>query len=583
MLQFMKGRYAIVICIAIALLLNFLLSFIKFNIDLTADKRYTLTKPTVQLLTGLHTPVHIKIFLAGDLPLKYKKLQEDCADLLNEFAYETKNNLVYEFVDLNSLKLDDSSRFYLYDSLSRLGIPFEQKSAVVSKNDKNIFLFPGALISVEGKQPVAIDLRSSKVIFKPFNIIDDEPQIDERATTNAASALLEYKFANAIEKLTRTIIPTVAYCVGNGEPIDLSVNDLGESLRFDYNLRIVDLKKSYPNPQQVNLLLIVRPTETFTNEEKIKIDQYLMHGGKIFWAIDKLYASMDSLMRAQSDFVAYDRGLDLDDILFKYGIRINGDLVQDLDCAKIPLVVGYNPDNTPIIQKLPWPYDPFLYGNDHNPISNNLDRIVGIFPSSLDTVKNDAIHKTILLCTDTNSRSLSSPAMVSLNSVRTEADFKTFNNSYIPISILLEGYFHSLYALSLTPTEKLDFQANSGMSFLNKSESPTQQIVTSNAQLFLNVVSQTTGPLPMGTLLLDNYRFANRDFLLNAVDYLTSSTHLFIARNRTIKLRALNKNKINLERSFWEFITIVSPLLFFIVMATLMYIIRKERFGKKMG
>ncbi len=422
-------------------------SLFHYRIDLTAEKRFTLSNSTKTLLKEIDSTVTIQVFLTGDLPADYKKLAIATKDILREFNDLSGHQLhvIYEKPGEN---LSDSSRLQLYDSLARMGVIFERSEDVSNSSEKhtNQLIIPSALVHYKNQPPFAIDLRSSRTVFKNYNVVNDVPQEDKEATRNAAEALLEYKFANAIEKLTRKYVPSIAFMVGNGQPIDNKVNDLGESLRNDYRLGVFDLKQGYPDANEIDALLIVKPTEPFTETDKLKIDQYVMHGGKVIWFIDKLYAELDSLMRSQADFIAFDRGLDLDDILFKYGVRINSDLLQDLDCSKIPIVIGYNPDNSPRIQRIPWPYYPFLSSGNNNPISKNLDRVLPLFPSSIDTVKAEGIRKTILLASDTNSRVLSSPALVTLNSVQTDADFASFNKSHIPVAVLLEGKFSSLYA-----------------------------------------------------------------------------------------------------------------------------------------
>ena len=374
-------------------------------------------------------------------------------------------------------------------------------------------------------------------------------------------------------------MPVVAYLVGNGEAPAPKVNDLLQSLRNEYRLGIFDLKQSYPNPDQINALLIVKPTLPFTEEDKLKLDQYVMHGGKVIWFVDKLYAEIDSLMRSQSDFVALDRNLNLDDILFKYGARINGDLLQDLDCSKIPIVTGYNPDNSPKMQRIPWPYYPFLSSVNSNPITKNLDRVLPIFPSTIDTVAANGITKTILLASDTNSRVLTSPAIVSLNSVKDNADFQSFSKSYLPVAVLLEGKFNSLYANRLTVQVQDSVAKALGKPFAAVADTSTKQIVVSDADIVTNTVSATTGPIAMGMLPFENYRFANREFLLNSVDYLVSNNSIFESRNKDFTLRLLDKKKVETLRTYWQFINIGLPILLVLLFGGVFQWRRKNKYA----
>jgi gliding-associated putative ABC transporter substrate-binding component GldG len=440
-------------------------------------------------------------------------------------------------------------------------------------------IVPAAIVRYGNRAPVVVDLRSSKKIFSSYNVIEAvEPKEDKEATRNAAEALLEYKFAAAIDKATKVSYPTVAYLVGNGEPTDLTVSDLAETLRNDYNLGIFDLKAGYPSAANIDLLLIVKPTIPFTEEDQLKIDQYVLNGGKVIWFVDKLHAELDSLMRTQAGYTAYDRGLNIDPLLFKYGVRINGDLVQDLNCAKLPIVVGKNPDGSPTMQRIPWPYYPFLTTPSDNPITKNMDRVLPIFPSSIDTVKAPGIKKTILLATDTSSRSIASPAMVSLNSVQSEADLYTFTKSHIPVAVLLEGQFSSLFANNLATTVMDSVQRFTGLPFLRKGVKETKQIVVSDADIVTNAVTKTTGPLPMGELPFEAFQFANKTFLLNAIDYLVNDNGLFESRNKVVVLRLLDKQKVADQKTIWQMVTIAGPILLLLLIGLLVSFWRKKKY-----
>lgn len=577
--KILKRKYWWLFVLMLLFALTFVTSRLRYKLDLTAEKRFMITQPSKELLSNINEPIEVQVFLTGDLPPDYKKLSIATQDLLEQYRDLSNNNIHYSFVKPGE-DLTDTLKYSLYDSLARLGVVFENNQNFSGKDQKQSqqLIIPSALVIVPGKRPIAVDLRSSRTVFKNFNVINDNPEPDKGATLNAAEALLEYKFSNAINKLTRKSVPTIAYLVGNGEPIDLTVNDLGENLRNDYKLGVFDLKNNYPNPDQINALLIVKPTKTFSDTDKLKLDQYVMHGGKIIWFVDKLYADLDSLMSTKKDFVAYDRNLQLDDILFKYGVRINTNLLQDLNCAKLPIVVGYNPDNSPRMQRMPWPYYPFLSSTNNNPISNNLDRVLSIFPSTIDTVAAEGIQKTVLLASDTNSRVLASPAMVSLNSWQDDPDFRTFNKAHLPVAVLLEGKFKSLYANRLTQPDLDSVQANLGKPFLSQAEKNGQQIVVSNAGIVTNGVMQTTGPLPMGELPFDQYRFANRDFLMNSVDFLTSTNHLFVARNKDFILRLLDKQKVEEQKSMWQFVNIALPIVLILAFGFIFQYIRKKKY-----
>jgi gliding-associated putative ABC transporter substrate-binding component GldG len=555
--------------------------FVSLRFDLTQDKRFTLSHSTLELLEQVDSTITVEVLLTGDLPADYKKLSIAVKDILDEFNEHAHHLIKVEFKQPAKELNDDSLKIKLYDSLARMGVPFEKIASEESaEKTTSQIIIPAAIIRYQKNQmPIVVDLRSSKKIYQQFNVINDEPKEDIEATRNAAEALLENKLIVAIDKLTRKTVPTIAYTVGNGEPAGLSVNDLGESLRNDYRLGVFDLKQAYPDPSIIHTLLIVKPTQAFSEEDQLKLDQYVMNGGNIIWFIDKLYAELDSLKRAEGQYTAFDRNLGLDELLFKYGVRINPDLLQDLNCSKIPLVVGKNPDGSVRMQRLPWPYYPFLSARTPNPISQNIDRVLPIFPSSIDTVMAKGIQKTILLASDTNSRRISSPAIVSLASVQSEEDLYSFNKSFVPVAVLLEGKFSSLFANRLPQTVLDSIKRSTGKDFLPSAIKAGKQIVVADADIVTNQMSNTTGPMTMGMIPMENYRFANREFLLNSVDYLSSDKQLFESRNKTTVLRLLDKEKLKKNKGFWQMLNVALPVLLVMLVGFLFQTWRKKQYS----
>ena len=578
--MFQKYSNIIVGCLLVAIIYASN-TWLHGSLDLTAEKRYSLSDATKKLLDKkLDSAITIEVFLAGNLPSDYKKLNIATSEILETFISYASGPIQISFIEPGSNMVNEEAKVKYFDSLAALGVVFE-RTAITEGIEKSTsqLIVPSALVRYGNRKPVAVDLRSSKKIFSNYNVIEAvEPKEDKEATRNAAEALLEYKFAAAIDKVTKVNYPTVAYLVGNGEPTDLTVSDLAETLRNDYNLGIFDLKSGYPNASDIDLLLIVKPTTPFTDEDQLKIDQYILNGGKVIWFVDKLHAELDSLMRTQAGYTAYDRGLNIDPLLFKYGVRINGDLVQDLNCAKLPIVVGKNPDGSPTMQRIPWPYYPFLTTPSDNPITKNMDRVLPIFPSSIDTVKAPGIKKTILLATDTSSRSIASPAMVSLNSVQSEADLYTFTKSHIPVAVLLEGKFSSLFANSIGTTVIDSVRQFTGLPFLKKGIKETKQIVVSDADIVTNAVTKTTGPLPMGELPFEAFQFANKTFLLNAIDYLVNDNGLFESRNKVVVLRLLDKQKVADQKTFWQLVTTAGPILILLLIGIFVAFWRKKKY-----
>lgn len=556
-----KGKSVSIIGLIAILVLNFVSIWTPWQLDLTKDKRYTLSSSSKEIIQNVQLPLKLHLYLGGDLPARYKKMELACKAILEKVVQNNPGQITWMQEVPNQI-FKDTALYQFYDSLTQQGLPIERVQSSDSKQDQRIdqLLIPGILVEVEGKSPIAIDLRSSKKYYKPYNIVKDIPEEDLEATANAAEALLEFKITQAIYLLSRTEIPTIGYLIGNGEPVDLSVNDIGQSIRHQYHVAVFDLKKGFPTAERLKTVLIVKPTIPFSDLDKLKIDQYIMSGGNVIWAIDKLHAEYDSLQKTEGSYIAYDRGLNLDDLLFKYGVRINNNLVQDLNCAKLPVVVGKGSDGSPMIKRVPWPYYPFLYGNNQNAIVKNMDRVLSQFPSSIDTIKVAGIQKTILLTTDTNSRVLSSPNLISLNSGQEQGAFASFNKHQIAVSVLLEGRFNSLFKNRISAALNDSIVKYTGKGFLPVGIKPGKQIIISDANLITNSVDKTNGPLPMGMIPFEDYQFANNIFFTNCISYLNEPIDLLESRNKTLILRQLNKDKIEEYRLFWQLVLIIAPL-----------------------
>ena len=553
--------------IVLFIAITYLISLAHYRLDLTKEKRYSLSNSTKTLLKNLDGKVEVEVFLTGDLSAGFKKLSIASEELLNEFKEYGTTNFQYRFTRPGA-GLADSLRYKIYDSLSQLGVkPFNNQ--VTSKQGAETterWIFPAAIVRYNDSMQIPIDLMSGK------------SGADEETTLNHSEALLEFKFADAINKLTRKQVPVVAYAAGNGEPLNPTVRDLFETMRTNYRFGVIDVNIGRLDADTIAALMIVKPSKPFTEIEKLKIDQYIMHGGNVIWFIDKLYAEMDSLLRVQTEFIAFDKNLNLDDQLFKYGIRINNDLLQDLKSAKQPLVVGQL-GGQPQIERLPFPYYPLVSSPSTNPIAKNLDDVITIFPSSIDTVKSPGIQKTVLLASDTNSRVISSPAMVSLQSVKTEDDLRTFTRSYVPVAVLLEGKFTSLYANRFTDDLRDSLQLFSAQPFIPAAIKPAKQIIISDADVVTNVVTQSQGPLPMGMQQYENYQFANKDFLLNALDYMVNNNGLLETRSKDFTLRLLDKQKITEQKTIWQSINIGIPILLVLLFGWLYQLKRKRDFA----
>ncbi|GAB2666214.1 Gldg family protein [Flavihumibacter cheonanensis] len=563
----LSNKFYWMLLLLVVIAVNWLAEQVPVRLDLTAEGRYTLSSPTRKLLNEIEEPVQIDVLLSGELPAGFKKLAASTDDLLREFKAVGKSNIRFQFIKPGE-GLNDTAKAILYDSLSRLGLNPTNIKAQTKEGEgqEERLVFPGAVIQHKGRT-TAIDL------------LQGVSAAGGLESLNTAEALLEFKFANAIKQLNQDTVPLIGYLVGNGQPLTYQVQDLIENvLRKNYAFRILPIDSVGLIPPVFDALIITKPTSTFSDEQKIKLDQYVMQGGKLLWMIDKLYAEMDSLQRTQNEFIAFDRGLELDDLLFRYGVRINQDLLQDLNADKMPSVIG-SVGGKPQIQLLPWFYSPLLSNYSGHPIAKNLDYVLTQFPNTLDTVEAKGIQKTILLASSQQARTLETPAKVSWNSVQTEEDFNTFNKSSIPVAVLLEGKFTSHYANRLS-TEQRTFITAQGQT-INTQSPESKMIVIADGDIALNAVTQNEGPLPMGMNPYTKFQFANRDFIQNSIEYLVDESGILETRAKDFSLRLLDQKKLEESKTNWQLINIVVPILLMIAFGWAFHYFRKLRYQHK--
>ncbi len=544
--------------------LNFIAAQFHYRLDLTQEKRYTLSSATKRLLQGLDGDVHVDIFLKGDLKAGAKKLAKSTTELLEEFRQYGNGKIYFQFVD-PMVDMNDSDKAVFFDSLQRMGIQPRTEVAQSKKGEEQTqrTIIPGAIVKYKDRV-IAVDL------------LKGVSQVDEDNLYNNAEALLEYKFANAINKISHKEVPAIGYVLGNGEPLDFSVYNLIEGLQKNYRFGIVRLDSISTISSRFNAIIIVKPIERFSDQEKLKLDQYVMHGGNIIYMIDNLNAEMDSL-RLDKETVAYDRGLNLEDLFFKYGVRVNLDLVQDRQCAIINFVIGMT-GGKPQIKALHWPYFPLLSGSLTHPVSKNLDPVFSKFTNSVDTVKANGIKKTILLQTSSNGRITGTPAIISFESVKLADDPNAFNKPDIPVAVLLEGKFNSLYANRISSGMKDTLADIYKEPFLPAGEKEAKVIICAGAEIVMNDVTQQ-GPLPMGLNKDINYTFANQDFIQNCFDYLVDPSGILETRAKDFTLRLLDPKKVEDNRTFWQFINIILPLLLVILSGSIYQALRKRKYS----
>lgn len=557
--------------------INYLAAIIYARFDLTKEKRYTLSKATKDLLKGLDDKVEIDVFLKGEFPSGFRKLANSTEEFLRLWKDRNGSKISYRFISPQD-ELPDSRKLY-GDTLVGLGaVPINltvQKKAGESSN----IIFPVALMRYKGKQSLV-------------NLYPGASGRISQEEINSAEALMEYQFAKTLDKLTQEKAPGIVYATGNGEPTDYRVIDLEQTLINDYRFGPFDITKNQI-PADADVLMIVKPTLQFSEAEKLKIDQFVMNGGKLLCFVDNLIAEQDSLSM-KPETIAYDRNLNLTDLFFRYGVRINPDLVMDLQCDFIPIVVGGNAEN-PQMEFLHWNYFPML-SSGGNKLNKNLGYVASRFANSIDTIQVSGVRKQPLLVSSPNSRIISTPALISLNENKNAPEDAKFKRNAIPVAMLLEGKFTSLFRNKIAQSQRDSIAAYGGT--FKETSAENKMIVVGDGDMVLNDFvpgNDPAGqpvPLQMGwnkytyTEYLKQSEFsrlfvpvANREFLLSCIEYLVNDASISDTRNKDIVLRLLDSKKVTAQKDTWKFINIVLPVLLVVLFGWIYQQVRKRKYA----
>jgi ABC-2 type transport system permease protein len=558
-----KKWWLLIVIVAIVLV-NYLASVFHKRIDLTNEKRFTISTPVKKLLKNIDEKMEINIFLRGDIPAGFKKLSLSAQELLQEFKEYSNGNIHYKIISADE-KMPGTERTYA-DTLSSLGIVPINLKVQLKEGEQSQYIYPAAIVNYQNKlQPVNLYTGSNTFITAP--------------ELNSAEALLEFDFANAIEKIIENEKPMVAYAVGNGEPTGPNTYDLVENvLKKNYNLFMMDLQKEPVIPDTFKLLMIVKPTLTFTVAEKLKIDQYVMHGGKLLCFIDRLNAEVDSL-QMKNEVIAYDRDLNLQDLFFKYGVRINPDLLMDLQCDFLPFSVNGKDQ----FEFLHWNYFPLFESKQNSVINKNLGLVAGRFVNTIDTVSAPGIKKTILLSSSANSRTIETPALISGAENRNAPIDAAFNKKDLIAGVLLEGKFSSLYKnrVSRDEMDSLNFY---GTPFQPENIKDNKMIIVSDGDIVLNGAYKGQ-LLPMGVNSYTvgtqyEYQFANRQFVENCLEYLVNNAGLSEAKAKDYKLRLLDPKKTAEQRGFWEMLNLLLPVFLVLIFGFIYQWARRRKYTR---
>ena len=540
-----RNIFQLTIAIFSIVIICFISEFAYWRFDLTSEKRYTLADITKQKLKKLDDVVYLKIYLDGDLPIGLQRMQKAIKETLSEFRAYGKENIQYEFIN-PSESTNPKEREAVFKDLFNKGIePTNVQISDKQGGNAQKLIFPGAIVSYKGKEI-------------PLNLLHNNPGLSHDENINLSIQNFEFELIDAIIKLSTDKLPKLAFLLGHDELDQYETGDIDKKLSEYYDVYRVEINGDITALDPYNVVIIAGPQKKIPESDKIVIDQYIMKGGKVLWFIDPISVSIDSLSRG-STTLAFIRDLNIDDQLFRYGVRLNPALIQDMQCAFIPVNTSLS-GQEPKFEPAPWVYYPLLTSSESNPITRNLNMIQTKFISPIDTVGgNKLIKKTVLLKTSSFTKVLRVPLLVNLSEISKTPTQREFNGFSIPVAILLEGTFESVF--KNRPIAKYNHEKP--FSFIETSPN-SRMIVVSDADIIRNDVRRRpdgSGALisPLGYDRYSRQTFGNRDLVLNMVKYLDDDIGLMSLRSRDFKLRMLDKKKVRESRVTWQLVNLLLP------------------------
>lgn len=541
--------------LVLLVLLNILASQYFFRLDLTEEKRFSIKDQTKEILRGLDDKVYIEVYLEGELNAGFRRLQKSIGETLEEFRIYSGDKVQFVFTNPATAVSQKARNEFMQELMQKGIVP---TNVVDSKDGQvtNKIIFPGAVISYGGFE-------------KGINLLKGSQGKTADEKINSSIEGLEYELANAIHTMSNSDRKRIGFITGHGELDSLEIASLNNALLESYAVVKVDLNRKKAL-ERYDALIIAKPTRKYSESDKYKLDQYIMHGGKVLFLVDKLEVSMDSASR--EGYFAFPYTINLDDQLFKYGIRLNLDLVQDKLSGKYPVITG-EVDGKPQMNLMDWPFFPLINRYADHAITRNLDAVVTRFISTVDTVKAAGIKKTPLLFTSEYSRNLSAPVPVNINDIQKNLKTEQYPLRFLPVAYLLEGKFTSLYKNRFLP------QGADQALFKDQGEA-AKLIVIADGDLARNDINPRTGqPQQLGFDPFTRYTFANQELLLNAINYLVNGEGLITTRNKEVKIRPLDKEKIRIERTKWQVINLALPLVLLVAYGIVRSFLRKRKYA----
>ena len=569
MKRFIPSIISIGLVLGIALFANILSGFVYSKKDLTSDKRFTLTEKTIEVVQTVESPIYVRILLDGEFPAGFKRLQSSTIELLDELRSYSGNIQWTLENPTEGSEQDVGDRMKVLSSLGVQGVNL-YLNETGSKERK--LIFPHAIINYQGRTHTVSLL---------------EPQtpgsgLSPDAAINKSINLLEYKFANAIRILERDSKPIIAFLQGHGELNELQVKDFTNTLRPHYAVGVFKLDSTYHIPNRIKLLMIAKPTQPFSDKDKFKIDQYIMNGGKVLWMLDRIEMSLDSL-RGREAYVPRDYPLNIEDILFKYGIRLEPCFALDKQASVIPQVIGYQ-GGKPQQELFPWYYDPLISPTSEHPVAKSIGLVNLQFASAIDADDDlmkpvEGVRREVLLTTSDYSKKRCLPGRVGFDIIQNPPTDNWFDEQNKPVAVLYEGTFPSFYTNRVDEEFKQEL-ANIGTDFKEKSIA-TSQIVIGDGDIVKNLITPEGGHMPLGFNQFSGQIYDNKNFLLNCVEYLMGDDGLLAARTKKVQLRLLDTTRAQEEKGFWQFINLGLPLLFLLLFGGIWNTVRWYKYARK--
>lgn len=551
-----------ILVIAVIIAINIGAGIFNFFIDLTEDKRFTLSDSTINFIEDVDDIIYVRVLLDGDFPSGFKRLRAATLDRLEQFA-SVNPLLEYNFEDPMEGTVEDKKQ--RQEQFRSMGMGPTMLTIADGDQRTQKAIYPFAVISYGTRQTIV-------------NLLEPQGNLDQETALNNSINLLEFKIANAIQKLTRAELPNVVISTGHGELPDFQTARLEQELKAYFDTGRLNLDSLVQlKPEDVQLLIVAAPQTTIPDKTQFVIDQYIMNGGKVLWLIENFKVNLDSINNNQL-YVPEPVEHGLHDLLYKYGVRVSKNLIMDLKCAKIPQVIGQSGGKVQT-QDFPWYYHVVANSDSNQPIVKNINPVNFKFPSTIEVLeREDGIRKEVLIASSEYSRFQIYPMRLTFEILRVEPDEAAFSKGAQPIAVLLEGEFESHFKNRVS-AESQAVLKEIGSSFTEKSP-PTKQIVISDADFMKNKYDPNTGQISaIGLSQMEKKIYeGNRSLILNSIEYLVDDFGLLEARSKDFKLRLLDKVKTKSERTKWQIINILMPLLVLWIFAFLFYFWRKRKY-----